>query len=418
MRTIVTIIAAFAAVLTLGAQSDSAVVSYLEDAYNVRFARGNAVTLLPSGREKFQALESDLQHAERSIHMLYFNLRHDSISQVVLGILEERARAGVEVRVIIDAVGNGKSRKALRRSHIRALRKAGVQVEVFDRVRFPWFNHFFHRDHRKIAVIDDHTAYTGGMNIADYYIHGKGDVTTWRDMHLRIEGPAASELQRVFAHAWKDLTHEEISDQKYYWQSAEDSLAEAGGATIGVTNRTPSARSQGYKKTRRIARDTYCQAIDAAEHNIQIVNPYFVPSLMVRKALKRALRRGVDVEIMISAQSDVRLTPRAVEYTAHGLMRHGARVFVYEDGFHHSKTMVVDDRLAYVGSINLDHRSLYNDYECNVMIVDGDVNRQLRSIFAADRAHSFQLTPQTWRSRFSAGRRFRCWAAHFFRPIL
>lgn len=400
--------------MTAAAQADSIIANYLAEEYNVRFTPGNTLRLLPYARDKYAALEADLRSARHSIHMDYFNMRDDSISRVMFDILRERAAAGVEVRVIIDAFGNGKSAQALRINDIRRLRREGVDVRIFDRMHFPWVNHFLHRDHRKIVVIDGAIGYIGGMNIADYYIHGKGDITQWRDMHLRISGPAVNDLQRVFVKFWNQQTEEDIQGEAYYYHPSGDEQ----GALVGVVNRTPSKGNDWPIRNNRIARDAARQAIDAATSHIQIVNPYFAPSPMIRRALRRALKRGVDVELMISAQSDVKITPRAVELCAYKLMKHGARVYVYEPGFHHSKVLTIDDKVAYVGSVNLDHRSLYSDYECNLMVIDKALVRDLQDIFNADKARSFQLTPETRKTRFSRGKRIRGRLATIFRPLL
>lgn len=439
MRTLSTLLLLhlFTALLSVAQEVHSPVERFLEKNYDVRFTDGNSIELLPTGREKFAALERDLKQAKEFIHMDYFNFRYDSISRVIFDILRERAAEGVEVRVVIDAYGNGKSPRALHLPQIKKLRRAGVDVRIFDRVVFPFFNHFFHRDHRKIVIIDGTIGYIGGMNIADYYIHGKGNIVTWRDMHLRLTGPAVADLQRVFIPFWNKQTHQNVQGSRYYetgvsGRGEQNPCKDSEGCTcnnptgqhapatarVGVVNRTPSNAVDWPRRNTRIARDALRSAIDNAKHNIQIVNPYFAPSRMIRQALKRAIKRGVRVEIMISRQSDVRVTPRIVENTCHGLMRHGAEIYMYEDGFHHSKTMTVDDSLSYVGSVNLDHRSLYSDYECNLMITDRSTNERLRHIFESDKERSTLLTPTVWKTRFSPGHRLRCRLATILRPLV
>lgn len=399
------------------------IAEYLHDQYNVDFVPAADFQVFTHAADKYAALQEDLLRARHSIHLDYFNLRDDSISRIIFGILQQKAAEGVEVRVIIDAFGNGKSPQALHIADIRRLRRNGIDLRIFDRMHFPWVNHFLHRDHRKIVVIDGTVGYIGGMNIADYYIHGKGDIAEWRDLHLRLTGPAVGQLQRIFISFWNAQTKEGLHGPQYYpaaLPSASSDTADETGRTplAGVVNRTPSKANDWPVRNNRIARDATRKAIDAAQHQIQIVNPYFAPSAMIRKALRRALRRGVNVELMISAQSDVRLTPRAVEHCAYKLMKHGARVFVYEPGFHHSKVMTIDDETAYVGSVNLDHRSLYSDYECNLMVIDKALVRDLQDIFNADKARSFQLTPETRKTRFSRGKRIRGRLATIFRPLL
>lgn len=410
--------------------ASQAIAEFLQTHYDVHFKEVNDFQVFTHAADKYAALQADLLRARHSIHFDYFNMRDDSISRVVFDILQQKATEGVEVRVIIDAFGNGKSPQALHLADMRRLQRSGVDVRIYDRMHFPWFNHLMHRDHRKIIVIDGSVGYIGGMNIADYYIHGKKEITEWRDLHLRFTGPAVSELQRTFINFWNAQTNEGVHGTQYYQPAFESTTgspslstspadsASRHSAMAGVINRTPSRANDWPVRNNRIARDAARQAIDAARSHIQIVNPYFAPSPMIRRALKRALRRGVRVELMISAQSDVRLTPRAVEHCAYTLMKHGAEVYVYEPGFHHSKVMTIDDTTAYVGSVNLDHRSLYSDFECNLMVIDPSLTASLQAVFNADKAHSFQLTPETRKTRYSRGRRIRGRLATIFRPLL
>lgn len=403
--------------------ASQAIAEFLHTNYDVRFQEVNDFQVFTHAADKYAALQADLLRARHSIHFDYFNLRDDSISRVVFGILQQKAAEGVEVRVIIDAFGNGKSPQALHLADIRRLQRSGIDLRIYDRMHFPWLNHFLHRDHRKIVVIDGNVGYIGGMNIADYYIHGKKEIKEWRDLHLRLTGPAVSELQRTFINFWNDQTDEGVHGTSYYQPAFETptgskSVGTNPVALAGVINRTPSHANDWPIRNNRIARDAARKAIDAARSHIQIVNPYFAPSPMIRRALNRALRRGVRVELMISAQSDVRITPRAVEHCAYKLMKNGAEVYVYEPGFHHSKVMTIDDTVSYVGSVNLDHRSLYADFECNLMVIAPSLTASLQGIFNADKARSFRLTPETRKTRFTRGRRIRGRLATIFRPLL
>ena len=193
--------------LTLGSsaaqreRSDSAVVR-MARAEGLAFSADNSLILLPTGREKFTDLFQSIRLARHSIHLEYFNFRNDSISGELFSLLIDRARHGVKVRIIFDGFGNSSNNRPLRRRHLEALREAGLEVFEFDPMRFPWINHAFNRDHRKIAVIDGMIGYTGGMNVADYYITGKPEFGEWRDMHCRVTGTAAWDLQDVFLNMW------------------------------------------------------------------------------------------------------------------------------------------------------------------------------------------------------------------------
>lgn len=414
MRGFLLVITLILNTLCVLAQSDSVVARYLQDNYNVRFTQSNHFDVLPSGCEKFAMMEEDLRQAQHSVHMDYFEIRHDSISQIILGILAERAQHGVEVRLIIDDFGNSKGESTLKRKQIREYEKLGLQIEIFKPMELPIFHYPFFRDHRKIAVIDGKIGYIGGMNVSDQYVRGRRDVPEWRDMHLRVKGEAVAELQRVFVDTWNRLRGDIIQGEQYYRTTFDE-----GSATVGVVNRTPSEVSHWPNNSNRIARDAIVAAIDAAEQHIQIVNPYFCPPPLVRKALRRAIERGVRVEIMVSYISDVMVTPRIVDHSVHRMMKHGAEVYYYENGFHHSKVMTIDDKLSFVGSVNFDYRSLYTDYECNVMILDSATTKRLQQVYEKDKVNRcFRLTPDTWKMRFSWGRRFASWLCTILRPMV
>ena len=216
MRRFIIIAVCVAAWLTVsGQRADSMVVQTLRKE-GVRFTNDNSVTLLMNGQEKFDDMFKAIRQARSSVHLEYFNFRNDSIASLLFDILAEKAAEGVEVRALYDAFGNSSNNRPLKKKHIRDLRARGIQIYEFDPLTFPWINHVFARDHRKIVVIDGKTAYTGGMNVADYYIKGTDVVGEWRDMHCRIEGSAVNDLQRIFVRAWKKVTGEDIVGAKYY----------------------------------------------------------------------------------------------------------------------------------------------------------------------------------------------------------
>lgn len=180
---------------------------------------------------------------------------------------------------------------------------------------------------------------------------------------------------------------------------------------IGVVDREPYY-------TPRIIHDTFVKAIDSAQRSIRIINPYFTLCGHLRRALRRAVKRGVDVEIMVSAKSDIPVTPRIVEYNTRRLMKRGAKIFFYEGGFHHSKIMMVDSLYSFIGSANLNSRSLSFDYECNLLVADAPTTLGLISIFERDKAERcFPLTDESWKD-FSRWRRFKGWLFHFLAPVV
>lgn len=399
--------------------SDSLIVSQLKNE-GITFSHNNSVVLLMNGQEKFDDMFKAIRQARSSVHLEYFNFRNDSIAHILFELLAEKASEGVEVRAIFDSFGNESNNRPLRKVHLDSIRKSGVEIYEFDKIRFPWVNHVFHRDHRKIVVIDGEIAYTGGMNVADYYINGTQQVGEWRDMHCRIEGDGVNSLQSIFLRIWNKTTRQNISGSKYfrpYGNSSHftglkaDSCASAGKKTIGIVNREPLVSN-------KIIRTFYVDAINDAADSIKIVNPYLTLNRKLKKALRNAVKRGVKVEVMVSAHSDIPLTPDCVFYNVHKLMKHGVDVYIYKPGFHHTKVIMVDGKFCTVGSANLNSRSLRFDYEENAVIVDRCTTKQLDAMFDADKKESFKLTPQTWDEFRTPWQKFVGWFAHLLAPFL
>ena len=384
--------------------SDSLIVDQMSS-LGVKFYNGNEVKLIMSGKDKFDLLFEDIRQAKSSVHLEYFNFRNDSIASLLFDILREKRKQGVEVRALFDGFGNDSNNQPLKKHHLKSLRNDSIDIHEFDPVRFPWVNHIWPRDHRKIVVIDGRIAYTGGMNVADYYIVGTKQVGEWRDMHCRIEGPVVNELQDIFARIWQKVTKEQLTDKKYF------QAQEKGDKMVGIANREPN-------KTNKIMRQFYINALDDAQDSVQIINPYFTLTPSVKKAIHRAIKRGVKVDILVSAKSDIPLTPDAVFYNVHKLMKKGANIWLYQPGFHHSKIMMVDGRFCTVGSTNLDARSLRFDYEVNALIVDKKITKELEDMFISDTQKSVLLTKEEWNKFRTGWQKFRGWFAHLLSPFL
>ena len=384
--------------------SDSLIVRQMSE-YGIQFTRGNEVKLLMSGKEKFADMFEAIRQAKSSVHLEYFNFRNDSIAGLLFDILREKRKEGVEVRAVFDGFGNDSNNQPLKKSHLKALHEDSIDIYEFDPIRFPWVNHIWPRDHRKIVVIDGKIGYTGGMNVADYYLVGTEQVGEWRDMHCRIEGPAVNELQDIFIRFWEKLTKEKLTDKKYF--QAE----EAGDKMVGIATREPHT-------TNKIMRQFYISALDNAKDSVKIVNPYFCPTSSVIKALKRCAERGVKMDIIMSSRYDVPMIPDVVYYNLRKLMKRGARIWRYRPGFHHSKIMMVDGKYCTVGSTNLDARSLRFDYEINAIIIDKDVTHQLEEKFIEDTKKCDLLTDEEYKRSRSTWKRFRGWLSHLLTPWL
>ena len=390
------------------------------EAQGVTFSHDNSVTLLMSGQEKFDDMFKAIRQARETVHLEYFNFRNDSIADLLFEILAEKVRQGVTVRALFDGFGNSSNNQPLKKSHIKRLRAQGIQIYEYKPLKFPWLHAIFNRDHRKIVIIDGKIAYTGGMNVADYYIKGTEVVGSWRDMHCRIEGDEVNTLQRIFRRMWKRVTGEEINGPDlyrgyttpdYFHGLKPDTSATAGHKMVGIINREPHV-------TRKIIRQFYLDAINDAKDSIKLVNPYMTLSHQLKKALRNALKRGVKVEIMVSKRSDIPLTPDCMFYNVHRLMKRGARVWIYEPGFHHTKIIMVDGQFCTVGSANLNARSLRWDYEENAVIVDPYTTRELNDMFERDKKDSFFLTEETWDAWRTPWKKFVGWFATLLTPFL
>jgi cardiolipin synthase len=379
----------------------------------VTFSHDNSVTLLTNGAEKFKDMFAAIRQARHSVHLEYFNFRNDSIANALFDLLAEKASEGVEVRAIYDAFGNASNNRPLKEEHVEYQRARGIQLYEFDPLNFPYINHVFHRDHRKIVIIDGKIAYTGGMNVADYYIHGTEEVGSWHDMHCRLDGEEVNTLQRIFLRMWKRVTGENIDGEQYFRKERADyfhnlkadTTATAYHKMVGIANREP-------QKTNKVVRHFYRAAIESAKDSIKILNPYFTLTHSIRRALYDAIKRGVKVEVMMGENSDIPLTPDCAFYNLHKLMKRGADIWIFQGGFHHTKVIMVDGRFCTVGSTNLDARSLRWDYEENAIIIDKNTTEELSRLFNEDKKQSYRLTEEKWRKWRSCCDRFRGWFAH------
>ena len=400
-------------------EADSLIVNQLRSK-GVRFTKNNSVTLLMSGQEKFDDLFKAIDQARSSIHLEYFNFRNDSINNELIEHLARKAEQGIEVRAIFDGFGNASNNQPMRRKHIQAIRAKGIEIHEFKPICFPWIHDIFNRDHRKIVIIDGKIAYTGGMNVADYYIKGTPIVGSWHDMHCRIEGDEVNTLQTIFLRMWYMVSGQNIHGAKYYRGISNadyitglkpDTCQSAGHEMVGIINREPATSND-------IIRYFYLNAINDAHDSIKIINPYFTLLPKLKRALRRAVKRGVKVEIMLSVKSDIPLTPDCGFYNAHKLMKAGCRVWMYKPGFHHTKIILVDGRFCTVGSANLNARSLRWDRENNAVIIDREITKELDTLFENQKKDCFLLTPQSWNTWRTPWQKFRGWFAHLFWPFL
>ena len=401
---IVTILFLLISLYSYAQTSDSLLVADMRRE-GIVFSQNNSVHLLMSGRDKFADMFETIRQAKSSIHLEYFNFRNDSIANLLFDILREKRKEGVEVRALFDGFGNDSNNQPLKKEHLKKLHADSIEIYEFDPIRFPWVNHIWPRDHRKIVVIDGEIAYTGGMNVADYYIVGTEQVGEWRDMHCRIEGPVVNDLQEIFLRMWKRVTKETLSDPKYFQGKP------AGDKMVGIANREPRTSNE-------IMRRFYVHALDAAQDSIKLVNPYFAPTSSVIKALKRCAERGVKMDILMSSKYDIPLMPDVVIYNMKKLAKRGARIWRYRPGFHHSKIMMVDGKFCTVGSTNLDARSLRYDYEINAVIIDPETTHELEERFMLDTQKCDLMDEEALKKSQNTWHKFKGWFGHLLTFVL
>lgn len=385
-------------------RSDSAVANFLRSR-GIKITDGNDVTLYMNGHSKFEHLFADVEKAEHFINMEYFNFRNDSIANSLFDLLASKVKSGVEVRAMYDAFGNSSNNKPIKSGKHDSICATGIRLRKFDPLKFPWINHIYPRDHRKIVVIDGRVAYTGGMNVADYYIEGLPGIGPWRDVHARITGPAVNELNEIFAVMWHKDNGETLDSAKFF-----PAPQATGDKRLAIVDRRPHDRNKAI-------RELFISMLDNAKHSVRIVNPYFVPTRKVRNAIKRAIDRGIDVEIMLSSKSDIPLTPDASHYVGNKLEKRGAKVYMFNGGFHHTKVMMVDSLFCTVGSANMDSRSLRYDYEVNTVIFNKETTMELIDMFEKDKQSSTVLTREVWKKK-GTWKRFVAWFGNMLTPFL
>lgn len=340
----------------------------------------NRVRVLHNGNNAFTSLIGALQRATRTIHLEYYIFRDDRVGRTIADILVRKARAGVEVRIIYDAVGScGLKRKLLHRMHA-----AGIRTAAYAPVRFPWFRPCStHRNHRKIAVTDGRTAFLGGINIAKYYLDGD-DSGKWRDEHLRMEGDIVAELQCLFLADWAAATGLRLDPAHFIARhDIRESLPLQAVWSEEGSSRTAVA-------------ETFAALIVRARSRVRICSPYFLPPTLLLDALRLAVRSGVKVEVMIPSASDSRLTDLVSDTYVDDLLDAGVDLYRYEAGFLHAKVLLVDDRAASVGTANMDYRSLTANLEVTVILRDPETVRRMAATFDRDLSSCARIDRRTW----------------------
>lgn len=341
------------------------------------------VRVYTGGEAKFADLKADLRSARRYINIEYYIFESDSVGTEIADILIERALAGVVVRVIYDHVGSF----TVRNRFFSRMRRAGVQIYPFFEVTFPQLGTRINwRNHRKLCVIDGRTGYLGGMNIADRYITGGRRFATWRDTHVRVEGPVVAALQYSFAVDWHFMGQPLIEESVEVEPVSAPAIA-AHLVTSGPTSAWSSVALMFHK------------AIAGAKRRVYIQTPYFLPTEPLLKDLTTASLAHVDVRIMLPRHSDSRLLDLASSSYITECLRAGVKIYFYEAGMLHSKCIIVDDEFVTIGSTNFDFRSFEHNFEGNLFFYSRDFNRQMTDIYREDLTRCSRVIPAEWRRR-------------------
>src|SRR5258708_761016 len=362
---------------------------------------GNKVLLLEDGARTYADMLAAIRGAKQSLHMETYIFEDDDVGRQFAAALLERARAGVKVKLLYDAVGSGKTPPEF----FKALADGGIAVARFNPLgpagllKGPV--ELNHRDHRKLTIVDGRIAYLGGINISSVYSPGGSlsapgadrdppfEQRAWRDTQVRIEGPVVADLQRAFLKQWAHVRAEAVSEGKEYFPAP----AARGPTIVRAIEGAPSEDGVNVLYVALIS------AIEHAEKEVHITNAYFVPSRELVAALEGAALRGVDVRLVLPSRTDSWLTFHAGRSFYEALLEAGVKIFERKDRLLHAKTATIDGAWSTVGSTNLDWRSLADNDELNVVVLGPDFAAQLEAMFGKDVAESTEVTREAWHHR-------------------
>lgn len=360
-------------------------VRALLSARELRFTEGNRVELFTFGAEALRSMHEAIEGSRERIHLETYLLNPDRVGKRFLRALEARARAGVAVRLLYDAVGS----RWLGEPDVAPLRRAGGEVVAFNPLG-RLYPHFAprRRDHRKLLLVDGRIGFTGGLNLGDEYESGLAGDGRWRDTHVRIEGPALRDLEAVFLESWFRADGPDLP-----WHA----LLETQARTVGDVRCAVLADGPAYR--RRRLRELLITALASAERRVQLESPYFIPGRRVLDALAQAAARGIEVDLVLARRTDHPLLRRAARWLLPRLIERGVRIFEYATAMMHAKVALFDESWVLVGSSNLDRQSLERSYEVNLILEGGDVARRVAETFRDDLKQAVPLDAGSLASR-------------------
>jgi cardiolipin synthase len=367
------------------------------------YTSNNSVDIFIEGDDKFDALLRDIAAAEHHIHLVYYIVRDDELGRRLVKALAAKAAQGVEVKFLYDHIGS----LALTRKFFQELIDAGGQEAAFFPSRIPYLNlKINYRNHRKLVIVDGKVGYIGGFNIGDEYLGLNEHFGEWRDTHLRVRGNAVLQMQAQFLMDWNLATAGRIKVNEQYFPV----MGEFGSIGMQLVASGPDSEYQQIK-------NAYIKMIYAAKHTICMQTPYFVPDESLMTALKIASLSGVDVRIMLPSKPDHFFVYWATHSYLGELLTGGVKCYLYEKGFLHAKTLIVDGKMASVGTANLDIRSFKLNFEMNAFIYDTQTAERLQQIFEKDAEYSKLLTRDLYEAR-PLWNRFKESISRLLSPIL
>ncbi|MBS6931163.1 MAG: cardiolipin synthase, partial [Lachnospiraceae bacterium oral taxon 082] len=346
----------------------------------------NTLKIFNDGNDKFDALIEDIKNAKEYIHLQYYIIKNDYLFRNISRELIKKADEGVEVRVLFDGMGGRFMSKKL----LDNMKAHKIKIGVFFPAALGKINfRINYRNHRKIAVIDGKIGYVGGFNIGKEYVDGSKKFGHWRDTHLRIVGEAVNGLELRFGLDWNYATKEDIFNSDKYFKPLEEMniLPENGDDVLRM-----QIISSGPDSETKLIRDNYIEIINNAKDHVYIHTPYFIPDEAFMSALNVAARSGVDVRLMIPCMPDHPFVYSATLSWAGTLLEAGGKVYTYERGFLHAKSVMADGKVACVGTANMDIRSFELNFEVNAMIYDEEVTVELEDNFMRDIYDSKEYT--------------------------
>lgn len=358
-----------------------------ENSDNSFILPNSEIKLLNNGENLYPLMFDKIRKAKKHIHIEYYIYEDDVIGNELKDLLIQKAKEGVEVRFIYDDFGS----KSIRRTIVKELKDAGVQAFPFHKIRLIFLaNRLNYRNHRKIVIIDGETSFVGGINVCDKYINQPKNKLYWRDTHLMIKGYSSLALQRVFLSDWNFCSSENIPVNSDYFPFQE--MEEPDNLYAQIVSSGPDSDLPNILYA-------IIQAVNLAQKEILLVTPYYIPDTSLQEALIIASLSGIDVKLLVPKMGDSKVVNTATQSFFEGLLKAGAKIYLYEKGFVHSKVFVIDGKLASVGTANLDMRSFDLNFEVSALIYDEEIAAEVRDSFYEDLKDSVEITYEQWQQR-------------------